>query len=61
MKESEINKFMSTLPVKKLPGIGKVNEMIMSGLNIYTCKDMIDKAADIYINFTENAFEFLIK
>ncbi len=33
----------------------------MIGLGINTCKDILEKAADIYINFTENAFEFLVK
>ncbi len=33
----------------------------MNGLQIYTCQDMIDKATEIYLNFTENVFEFLIK
>jgi len=28
---------MAELPVKKLPGIGKVNEMILLGLGILTC------------------------
>lgn len=57
----EISKFMSELPIKKLQGIGKINEMIMNGLGIYTCKDMVEKATEIYLNFTEKVFEFLIK
>lgn len=52
---------MADLPVRKLPGIGKVNEKIMAGLDIKTCKDLKLKAAEIFINFTENAFDFLIK
>lgn len=51
MKEEEVAKFIEELPVKKLPGIGKVNEMIMAGLGIIKCKDMIDKAAEIYVNY----------
>jgi DNA polymerase kappa len=57
----QISKFMEVLPIKKLQGIGKITEMIMNGLQIYTCQDMIDKATEIYLNFTENVFEFLIK
>lgn len=49
------------MPVRKLPGVGKVNEMILGGLNIFTCKDLLDKAAEIHINFTEKAFDFLIR
>jgi len=52
---------MAELPVRKLPGVGKVNEMILGGLNIFTCKDLLDKAAEIYINFTEKAFDFLVR
>jgi DNA polymerase kappa len=52
---------VQSLPVRKIPGVGKVNEMILAGLNIYTCKDLIDRAAAIYINFTERAFDFLVR
>ncbi len=52
---------MSCLPVRKLVGVGKVNEQILLGMGIEKCSDIIDKAVDIYINFTENAFDFLIK
>lgn len=30
-------------------------------MGIFTCQDVIDKAVDIFINFTENAFDFLIR
>jgi hypothetical protein len=30
-------------------------------MEIEKCSDIMDKAIDIYINFTENAFEFLIR
>lgn len=33
----------------------------MTGLGIQYCSDLVDKAAEIFINFTENAFEFLMK
>ncbi len=52
---------MNELPIKKLQGIGKVTEMIMHGLNIFSCQDMVEKATEIYLNFTENVFDFLIK
>ena len=52
---------MKDLPVRKVPGVGKVNEHILAGLNIYNCKDMIEKATEIYATFTEWAFERLIK
>ena len=52
---------MAELPVRKLPGVGKVNEMILGSLDIYTCRDLLNKAAEIYINFTEKAFDFLVR
>ena len=47
--------------MRKLPGVGKVNEMILGGLEIFTCRDLLNKAAEIYINFTEKAFDFLTR
>lgn len=52
---------MKHLPVRKLVGVGKVNEQILLGMGIKICDDVLEKAMDIYINFTENAFDFLIK
>ena len=46
--EIEILKFMKDLPVRKVPGVGKVNEHILAGLNIYSCKDLIEKATEVY-------------
>jgi DNA polymerase kappa len=59
--EVEILKFMRDLPVRKIPGVGKVNEHILAGLNIYFCKDLVEKATEVYVTFTEWAYEFLIK
>lgn len=57
----EILKFMSDLPVRKIPGVGKVNEHILAGLNIYSCKDLVEKAAEVFVTFTEHVFECLVK
>ena len=59
--EVEILKFMRDLPVRKLPGVGKVNEHILAGLNIYYCKDLVERATEVYATFTEWAYEFLLK
>ncbi|CDW83427.1 dna polymerase iv kappa [Stylonychia lemnae] len=61
LQQAEIANFMDNLPIKKLQGIGKVTEMIMNGLGIFTCKDIVTKGREIYINFTENVFDFLVK
>lgn len=52
---------MSKLPIRKIPGVGKVNEQILSGMGIKYCPNTIEKAMDISINFTNNAFDFLIR
>ena len=52
---------MTEQPVRKIPGIGKINEMILSGIGIHLCRDILDKAAQVYINFSPNAFQFLVQ
>ena len=59
--EKSILELMVKLPVRKLPGVGKVNEQILVGMGIVHCSDSIDRAMDISINFTDNAFDFLIR
>ena len=52
---------MNNQPVRKIPGIGKINELILSGIGIHMCRDVIEKATDIYVNFSPNAFQFLVQ
>ena len=56
--EVEILKLLRDLPVRKVPGIGKVNKHVLAGLNIYFCKDLVERATDVYVTFTEWASEF---
>lgn len=58
--EEEIQAFMDEQYIRKIPGIGKVNEMILKGIGVQTCKDIISKGAEIYLNFTPNAWSFLM-
>jgi DNA polymerase kappa len=60
-EEDKILEFMRHKEVRNVPGIGKVNEQILIGLGINNCQEIIDKAIDIYLNFTEKSFEFLVK
>ena len=57
----DILAFLRQKPVRCLPGIGKVNEMILSGIGVNNCGDVIERANEIYINFSPNAFQFLIQ
>lgn len=59
--KEDIMKFMNERPIRKIPGIGSVTEQLLIGLDIHKCSDVIEKAAMIKLNFTMNAFEFLIK
>lgn len=61
LKSNEINRFMDDLPVGKLSGIGKVNEMILLGLGISTCGGLLENATSIYATFSEASFDFLVK
>eukprot|EP00347_Sterkiella_histriomuscorum_P000280 403376484 len=57
----KIEEFMRAKKVRDVPGVGRVHEQVLIGLDINTCDEILKKAADIYINFTETAFEFLVK
>ena len=57
----KVSEFMNELLVRKLPGVGKVNEQVLTGMGIIKCSDAIKYAAHIYINFTVNAFDFMIR
>ena len=52
---------MLSLQIRKVPGVGKINEQILTGLGIITCKQVLEKATEIFINFTENSVEFLLR
>jgi nucleotidyltransferase/DNA polymerase involved in DNA repair len=52
----EIEEFINETPVRKVPGIGKTNEQILKGMGVFKCKDILSKATEIFVNFSENAF-----
>ena len=56
----QILRFMMDQPIRKIPGIGKINEMILSGIGIEYCRDLIEKSTEIYVTFSPNAFQFLV-
>lgn len=39
--EEEITAFMDEQYIRKIPGIGKVNETILKGIGVTTCKDIV--------------------
>ena len=53
--------FMSTLPCRKVNGIGKVFERILSdALGIHTVADIYEKRGVVYKLLSEKSFDFLI-
>jgi DNA polymerase kappa len=53
--------FMSSLPVRKINGIGKVFERVLSdALDIHTVADIYDKRCVLYKLLSEKSFDFLI-
>ncbi|CAD8145288.1 unnamed protein product [Paramecium octaurelia] len=51
--------FLEKLPIRKIPGIGNITEQILSGLNFNTCKDVRDRADELYVIFTPKTFEYI--
>jgi len=57
----KIREFMEKLSVRKIPGIGRMTELLLASLNIYTCADILEKAVEIYICFSERLTHFLFR
>ena len=54
-------KFMSSLPCRKINGIGKVFERILSdALQIHTVADIYEKRSILYKLLSEKTFDFLV-
>ena len=55
-----IEEFMSKLCIRKIPFIGSKTESKLNLLNIYTCKDLMERYVDLfYLN--EDSFDFYMK
>lgn len=55
-----IEEFVSKLSIRKIPFIGSKTESKLNLLNIFTCKDLIDRYVDLfYLN--EESFDFYMK
>ena len=52
---------MEQLEVRKIPGIGRMTELILNNLGIKTCWDLEQKKMEIYIAFSQNTALFLIR
>ncbi len=52
---------MRKLSVRKIPGIGRMTELVLGSLGIYSCADILEKAVEIYICFSERLTNFLLR
>lgn len=57
----DIVTFMSNLSVRKVPGIGRVTEKMLAGLEINTCGDIIKKKGIVSFLFSKISSEFFIR
>ena len=57
----EILTFMRKLSVRKIPGIGRMTELVLASLDIFTCADVLEHAVEIYISFSERLSTFLFR
>ncbi|GMH35231.1 hypothetical protein BSKO_03099 [Bryopsis sp. KO-2023] len=58
---SSVMEFMKTLPVRKIPGIGKVTGQMLSAFDINVCGDLIEKRGLISALFSPSANAFLLE
>jgi nucleotidyltransferase/DNA polymerase involved in DNA repair len=59
--ENTIMKFMEDKKLSDIPGVGSVKEQTLNGLGIMTCKDVQNHLEEIYLNFSETFYEFIVK
>jgi DNA polymerase kappa len=58
---SSIMAFMSTLPVRKVNGVGRVFERELDAIGVKTCGDIYSQRAYLSKLFGEKAFQFLVQ
>ncbi|XP_051146660.1 DNA polymerase kappa [Andrographis paniculata] len=60
-ERTAIMTFISSLPIRKIGGIGKVTENILKGaFGITTCEEMLQKSGSIYALFSHSSAEFFL-
>ena len=56
----EIMKFVSDLHIRKVGGIGNVQEQMLKGVGVSTCKDLFEKRGEIRLVFSELSSDFYL-
>ena len=57
----DIMNFVSTLNIRKVGGIGNVQEQLLKGIGVQTCRDLFEKRAEIRLLFSELSSEFYLE
>jgi DNA polymerase kappa len=52
---------MSTLPIRKINGVGRVTEHMLHALGVQTCQDVLDQSPLLSLVLTEKSFRFLLR
>lgn len=53
--------FMSDMEIRKIPGIGRMTELVLNNLGIVKCKDAIEKSAEISVAFSDRSSQFIVR
>ena len=59
--ENEVNNFIRNLPIRKIPGIGRVTEKILNSFEINTVRDLYSERALIQYLFKPATSSFLLR
>ena len=57
---SAISEFVSQLNIRKVGGIGNVQEQLLRGIGVQTCGDLFKRRAEIRVLFSETSSEFYL-
>lgn len=53
--------FVNELPVKKIPGIGRVTQALLAGIQIEQCGHLMSKRVELYHTFSTCSFLFFLR
>jgi len=59
--EEDILTFVSKLPIRKVGGIGNVQEQLLKAIGVETCADIYTKRAEVKLLFSELSFQFYMQ
>jgi len=57
----EIIKFVSTLPIRKVGGIGNVSEQLLKAIGVQVCSDLWEKRGEIKLLFSDSGFHSFLQ